>query len=90
MQLSARWQVLPGLKATSGFLITSQSCLRVETIRHLLPLITDYKCLFCSRFYQYFPKYKRKYNAKVIAISRSEADGKWQKPTLITGLTVTG
>ena len=28
MQLSARWQVIPGLLATSGFIRTSQSCLR--------------------------------------------------------------
>ena len=55
---------------------TSQSCLHVQTIRHLLPLITDCKYLFCSRIWQYFPKYKWKYNAWVIAISRSEADGK--------------
>ena len=31
------------------FFRTSQSCLLVQTIRHLLPLITDYKGLFCSR-----------------------------------------
>ena len=38
MQLSARWQVIPGLLATTG-----QSCLSIQTIlRNLLPLIAGY------------------------------------------------
>ena len=52
----------------------------VSRCRHVLAILSPR----CS------PAVKRKYNAWMRAISRSDADGKWQKQTLITGFTLTG